>query len=91
MIVGPQSDPDCLVLVLNTCGEGGTSAFGVGVRKTFSYRKTSARTTSRLGRIERFCGKRFLENSFSQTDGLGEQLLGEQLLTNGSHELRRRT
>jgi len=35
--------------------------------------------------------KRFLENNFSQTAKLGEQLLAEQLFTNGSHELRRRT
>ena len=76
-----------MVLVLDTCGESGSSAFGVGARRTSSCRTTSAKTTSRLGRIERFCGKRFLENSFSQTAELGEQPLGEQLLTNGSHEL----
>jgi len=83
--------PSLHVLVLNTCGESGSSAFGVGARRTCSCRTTSPRTTSGLGRIERFCGKLFLENSFSQTAELGEQLLGEQLLINGSHELRRRT
>ena len=83
--------PSLHALVLNTFGESGSSAFGVGARRTCSCQTTSARTTSLLGRIEQFCRKRFLENSFSQTAELGEQLLGEQLLTNGSHELRRRT
>jgi len=82
--------PSLRGLVLNMCGESGSSAFSVGGRRTSSCRTTSAITTSQLGRIERFCRKRFLENSFSQTAELGEQLLGEQLLTKGSHELRRR-
>jgi len=102
--------PVCVVLVLNTCGESRSSAFGVGrsrsqkmffgmhgfcrtaslrttSNRTTSRRTTSARKTSRLELIERS----FLENRFSQTARLGEQLLREQLLTNGSHELRRRT
>ena len=53
--------------------------------RTISCRTTSARKTFRLELIERSFGEMILKKSFSQTAGLGEQLPGEQLLTNGSH------
>jgi len=68
-----------------------TASLRTTSNRTTSRRTTSARKTSRLELTERSFGERFLENSFSQTAGLGEQLLGEQFLTNGSHKLRRWT
>jgi len=65
-----------------------TASLRTTSNRTTSRGTTSARKTSRLELIEQSFGERFLENSSPQTAGLGEQLLREQLLTNGSHELR---
>jgi len=68
-------------LVLNTCGESGSSAFSVGGRRTSSCKTTSVRTTSRLGRIESFS-----ENGFSRTASLKQPSLENNFSENNFSE-----
>jgi len=68
-------------LVLNTCGESGSSAFSVGGRRTSSCKTTSVKTTSQLGRIELFS-----ENSFSKTASLKQPSLENKFSENNFSE-----
>ena len=68
-------------MVLNTCGESGSSAFSVGGRRTSSCKTTSVRTTSRLGRIESFS-----ENGFSRTASLKQPSLENNFSENNFSE-----
>jgi len=74
--------PSLRGLVLNTCGESGSSAFSVRGRRTSSCKTTTyVRTTSRLGRIERFS-----ENSFSRTASLKQPSLENNFSENNFSE-----